>query len=108
MPFRIPRHYATLTTSSWDPSRDELVGYVRWLTNELTCAQVALELITPKNPPDSTVNTFAQSGGKARAAKLTPEQRKEQAKKAAAQRWKKKPAEEVTTPIPVDPVPQGE
>lgn len=28
-------------------------------------------------------------GGKARAAKLTPEQRKEIAKKAAAKRWKK-------------------
>ena len=29
-------------------------------------------------------------GGKARAAKLTPEQRKEIAKKAAAKRWEKK------------------
>lgn len=30
-------------------------------------------------------------GGKARAAKLTPEQRAEIARKAAAARWKKKP-----------------
>lgn len=39
------------------------------------------------------VNTFAQAGGlkdgKARAAKLSPEQRQEIAKRAAQARWKK-------------------
>jgi len=34
---------------------------------------------------------FARKGGKARAKSLTPEQRKEIARKAAAARWAKKP-----------------
>jgi len=35
-----------------------------------------------------------QKGGKARAAKLTPEQRSEAARKAAQARWAKKPTDE--------------
>lgn len=111
MPFRIPSCYTSWSVVGRDPTLQELHDYVMWLTEELVCAKLALEAKKPPVPkpqPVSPVNTFAQSGGKARANKLTPEQRKEQAKRAAAQRWKKKPTEEVTTPIPVDPVPQGE
>jgi hypothetical protein len=50
-----------------------------------------------KKEPESTKNPAAVAlgrlgglkGGKARASKLTPEQRKEIAKKAAQARWKK-------------------
>jgi hypothetical protein len=39
---------------------------------------------------DSYATEFARKGGKARAAKLTDEQRKESARKAAQARWAKK------------------
>ena len=50
----------------------------------------------PRPDPDEGKNPAAvalgrlggQKGGKARAAKLTPEQRSEQARKAAAARWR--------------------
>lgn len=42
---------------------------------------------------DKPVNPVAQAGGKARAAKLSPEQRSEIAKKAAQSRWQNKIAE---------------
>ena len=38
----------------------------------------------------SYASEFARQGGKARAKKLTPEQRKESARKAAKARWAKK------------------
>jgi len=52
----------------------------------------------PSEPEKPAKNPHAQAlgklgglkGGKARAAKLTPEQRAEIARKAAAARWKKK------------------
>jgi len=41
-----------------------------------------------------TVSEFARIGGKARAQKLTPEERQESARKAAQARWaKEKPKE---------------
>ena len=44
----------------------------------------------PKNPAAVALGKLGGSkGGKARATKLSPEQRKEIAKKAAAARWKK-------------------
>ncbi|KAA9341153.1 histone H1 [Larkinella humicola] len=51
----------------------------------------------PNTPPEDTKNPAAVAlgrlgglkGGNARASKLTPEQRKEIAQKAAAKRWKK-------------------
>lgn len=44
-----------------------------------------------KNPAAVSLGRLGGlKGGKARAAKLTPEQRKEIAKKAAASRWRKK------------------
>jgi len=54
---------------------------------------------TPADSSPRTKNPHAQAlgklgglkGGKARAAKLTPEQRVEIARKAAAARWAKKP-----------------
>lgn len=63
-------------------------------------ADVVAEATGEKEPePESTKNPAAVElgrmgglkGGKARAAKLTPEQRSEIARKAAEARWKKKP-----------------
>jgi len=49
------------------------------------------ELIDGKNPYAVILGRRGGlKGGKARAAKLSPEQRSEIAKKAAAKRWKKK------------------
>jgi hypothetical protein len=45
----------------------------------------------PKKP--ETVEELTKRAGKARMNGLTPEQRKELAKKAAAARWEKKPDE---------------
>ena len=41
----------------------------------------------PTTPTDERIVEGARKGGKARASKLTPEQRSEIAKKAAAARW---------------------
>ena len=66
--------------------------------NELAHA-VFLEAIgeAPQAPPEREKNPAAVAlgrlggvkGGKARAAKMTPEERKESARKAAEARWKK-------------------
>jgi hypothetical protein len=42
---------------------------------------------------DPAAKALGAKGGKARASKLTPAQRSEIAKKAAAKRWEKKPLE---------------
>lgn len=48
------------------------------------------ELETPESEgKDPNAAALGKKGGKARASKLTPEQRSEIAKKAAAKRWKK-------------------
>ena len=48
------------------------------------------ELQTPESEgKDPNAAALGKKGGKARASKLTPEQRSEIAKKAAAKRWKK-------------------
>lgn len=44
---------------------------------------------TPDDGKDPAAKAMGAKGGKARAAKLTPEQRSEIAKKAAAKRWSK-------------------
>lgn len=44
---------------------------------------------TPHDGKDPAAKALGAKGGKARAAKLTPEQRSEIAKKAAAKRWGK-------------------
>lgn len=44
---------------------------------------------TPDDGKDPAAKAMGAKGGKARAAKLTPEQRSEIAKKAAAKRWEK-------------------
>lgn len=55
--------------------------------------------MTPKKQPKGktkrpmTVREMAQLGGKATAEKLTPEQRKESARKAARARWAKQKKE---------------
>ena len=49
------------------------------------------DLPNGKNPAAVALGKLGgQKGGKARAAKLTPEQRKEIAQKAAKKRWEKK------------------
>ena len=49
------------------------------------------ELTTEKNPAAQALGRLGGlKGGKARAAAMTPEQRKEVAKKAAEARWSKK------------------
>lgn len=53
----------------------------------------------PRSDPDEGKNPAAvalgrlggQKGGKARAAKMTPEERSEQARKAARERWSGRP-----------------
>ena len=58
-------------------------------------AQIVAEAVgdvEPENPPDNPLSERGRKGGlkggKARAEKLTPEQRKEIAEKAARGRWK--------------------
>ena len=61
-------------------------------------AKTILDRITGEKPDEPEKNPAAQAlgrlgglkGGKARAASMTPEQRKEIAKKAASIRWGKK------------------
>jgi hypothetical protein len=51
---------------------------------------IVSDTITAKNPAAVALGRLGgQRGGKARADKLTPEQRKEIATKAAAARWKR-------------------
>ena len=45
---------------------------------------------TPDDGKDPAAKALGAKGGRARAAKLTAEQRSEIAKKAAAKRWEKK------------------
>jgi len=53
--------------------------------------EVSHDKVEGKNPNAVALGRLGGlKGGKARAAKLTPEQRKEIAKKAAAKRWEKK------------------
>jgi general stress protein YciG len=47
--------------------------------------------MTMKKKKQLTVSEMAKMGGKARAKSLTPERRKEIARKAIATRWAKKP-----------------
>lgn len=54
--------------------------------------KIATGEVDDKNPDDGkdpAAKAMGAKGGKARAAKLTPEQRSEIAKKAAAKRWNK-------------------
>jgi hypothetical protein len=118
MPFRIPVGYGALNSMLRDPVLSELEDYVRWLENELTVARMALmqkvpkhTLLTPTIQSTPPATAMARAGGKARAAKLTPEERSKQAKNAARARWRKKLAEDKEDGIDmntVDPVPKGE
>jgi hypothetical protein len=45
----------------------------------------------PETPAQRTGREGGLKGGKARAAKLTPEERSDAAKRAAAARWHRKP-----------------
>lgn len=103
MPFRIPVGYQQFSCCAIDPSPDVIRDYISWLEREVAVARAALAASITKNKAD-TPNTFAAAGGRARAVKLTPEQRKLIACNAASARWKKdrNPAD------PVDAVPQGE
>jgi hypothetical protein len=55
---------------------------------------LAREMVKKKNGPKMTYAEFASKGGKARAEKLTPEQRSASARKAARARWAKRKREE--------------
>ena len=56
-----------------------------------TALESADQQVTGKNPHAQALGRLGGlKGGKARAAKLTPEQRAEIARKAAAARWAKK------------------
>lgn len=61
--------------------------------NAIRVAQIATGEVEEETKSDDSKDKAAQSmgrrGGKARAEKLTPEQRSDIAKKAAAKRWKK-------------------
>lgn len=63
-------------------------------TNQLAKLIVDLATGEAEEPKDPAAVALGRKGGlkggKARAAKLTPEQRKEIARKAAAKRWAKK------------------
>jgi hypothetical protein len=54
-------------------------------------AKIATGEIEEERELSSAAAELGRKGGKARAAKMTPERRKAIAQKAAAQRWKKHP-----------------
>jgi len=53
-------------------------------------AKIATGEIEDERPLSSAAAELGSKGGKARAAKMSPERRKAIAQKAAAQRWSKK------------------
>lgn len=57
------------------------------MIGKIATGEVADE--TPDDGKDPSAKALGAKGGKARAAKLTAEQRSEIAKKAAAKRWSK-------------------
>ena len=57
------------------------------LTNSMSSTAISL---APAKLPQEQLSDIAQSGGEARAKKLTKAQRKEIAQKAAKARWAKK------------------
>jgi len=61
------------------------------ILDRLTGEETPIAPEPPKNPAAQSLGRLGGlKGGKARAASMTPEQRKEVAKKAAAARWGKK------------------
>ena len=54
-------------------------------------AKIATGEIEEAIEPSSAAASLGRLGGKARAAKMSPERRKEIAKKAAEKRWKDRP-----------------
>jgi hypothetical protein len=62
--------------------------------NAVKIAKIATDELEDERDEDTGKDKAAQAmgrkGGKARASKLTPEQRREIAKKAAAKRWSSK------------------
>jgi hypothetical protein len=56
--------------------------------NAVHVMRIATGEIEEKLPERSAAAELGRKGGKARAAKMTPEQRSEIAKQAAAARWK--------------------
>ena len=57
--------------------------------NAVRVARIATGEEEETPPPVSPGAALGKLGGEARARNMTPEQRAEQAKKAAAERWKK-------------------
>jgi predicted RNase H-like HicB family nuclease len=93
-----PDHYTYRV--EWSPEDNEWVGLcpelpsLSWLDPDKAKAlagitQLVQNVVAGKDPAAVTLGRKGGlKGGKARAAKLTPEQRSEIAKKAAAARWK--------------------
>ena len=76
-----PRLCAELPSLSWlDPDKAKALAGITRLAEAVD-----------SNGKDPAAVALGRKGGKARAAKLTPEQRSEIAKKAAAARWKENP-----------------
>jgi len=72
------------------PPRD-LNQLAKWIVDQSTDEEEPREAEAPEKDPAavSLGRRGGLKGGKARAAKLTPEERREIAKKAAAARWAK-------------------
>jgi hypothetical protein len=56
------------------------------------CARTMDEMTTPLTPEQQAARLLGRRGGKASAAKLTPEQRKAKSDKAIKARWGKREA----------------
>ncbi|MDP9234152.1 MAG: hypothetical protein M3P01_06325 [Actinomycetota bacterium] len=70
----------------------DLNALAKRIVDEATGADSETEALPPKNPAAVELGRRGGlKGGKARAAKMTPEQRREAAKKAAAVRWGVRP-----------------
>lgn len=68
----------------------ELNKLASFIVNQSTSEESEKEEQPTKNPAAVALGKLGgKKGGKARAEKLTPEQRKEIARKAAKERWKK-------------------
>jgi hypothetical protein len=81
---------AEFPSLAWlDPDKSEALSGITRLVREVTDTHTPDEPADGKDPAAVTLGRKGGlKGGKARAAKLTPEQRSEIAKKAAAARWK--------------------
>ena len=88
MPFSVATNYWN-PSQTFQPDDGQLAKYIAWLERELMLAKQEHAGRHPPKPKEfsSAAQAMASKGGKARSAKLTPQQRKEIAQKAARTRW---------------------